>query len=83
MRVSLAGQAELADSAVAVEVFVETQFDASHQPRWHLVVATLLADNGSKFGMEVECLQAVVATTEMCLDSRTNPGRELAVEERF
>lgn len=42
---SLVGPRGLADIAVSVEVFVEAQLDPGKQPRWYLVIATLVADD--------------------------------------
>jgi hypothetical protein len=84
---SLARAAGLADIAavqgLAIEVFVKTELDSGHQSGRHLVATTLFADDGAQFGVEIERLEAVIATAEVGLNPGANVGRELAVEEGF
>src|SRR3954453_12309931 len=71
------------DPAVAVEILVEALLDARQQAGRHLVVAALRGDHLAQLCLEVEGLQAVVASGQMGMDGCVSVFRQRAVEERF
>jgi hypothetical protein len=76
-----AGDSPSTDVTVAVEVLVEALLDPREQTWWHLVIATFRGDDGSKFGVEVEGLEAILATAEVGMDRSMTVLRERPVEK--
>src|SRR4029079_3567218 len=69
------------DATVAVEVLVEALLDPRQQAGWHFVIPALGGDDLAQLGLEIEGLQAVAASGEVCVDGRVSVLREGAVEE--